>query len=510
MTSPLDRREFLSRSAQVGALAGLGNFAFLENLPPLSAAEVQVQPAVVQLNADIQPLVQLVEETARNRLLETVAERIQAGTSYQQLLAALMLAGVRGIKPRPVGFQFHTVLVVNSAHLATLAASDRDRWLPLFWALDNFKASQVRNQQQNAGWMMGPVDEAHLPAAHQARDRFVQAMENWDEEGADRAVAALVRTAGSSEVIELFWRLGARDFRDIGHKAIFVANGWRTMQTIGWRHAEPVMRSLAFALLQHEGGNPAQRDAEPDRPWRQNLERARRIRANWQRGEVVQSATADVLAALRTANPGDICDRVVTLLNLGIDPASLWDGLFLGAGELLMRQPGIVGVHCVTSTNALHFGFQTTASDETRKMLLLQAAAFLVLFRENMRGRGQMANVQIDSIEPLATQANGAAAIEEIFADVSRDKMTAARKTLGLLRNNAAAAQTLSAAGRRLVFTKGSDSHDYKFSSAALEDYYHATPAWRDRFLASSMFFLRGSGGNDNALVQRTRAALGG
>src|SRR5207249_3164831 len=130
------------------------------------------------------------------------------------------------------------------------------------------------------------VNDAHLPPAAHARQRFMEAMDNWDEEGADRAIAGLVRTAGATEVIELFWRYGARDFRDIGHKAIYAANAWRTLQTIGWRHAEPVMRSLAFAQLEHEGTNPARRDADQDRPWRENLQRVARIRADWQRGRV--------------------------------------------------------------------------------------------------------------------------------------------------------------------------------------------------------------------------------
>jgi hypothetical protein len=507
MSSPLDRREFLGTTAQMGALAGLGDFAFMNKLPPLTLA--QVRPATVQLSAEIEPLVRLIEDTARNRLLETVADRIQAGTTYQDILCALMLAGVRGIKPRPVGFQFHTVLVVNSAHLASIAAQDRDRWLPLFWGLDNFKASQVRNRDQNAGWMMPPVDEASLPPSHQARARFIAAMDNWEEEAADRAIASLVRTASSTEVIELFWRYGARDFRDIGHKAIFAANGWRTLQTIGWRHAEPIMRSMAFALLQHEAGNPATRDDAADRPWRQNVERARRFRTGWQRGRIVESATTDVLAALRSASTADMCERVVGLINLGVDPSSVWDGLFVGAGELLLRQPGIVGVHCVTSTNALHFGYQTTGNEETRKMLLLQAAAFLTMFRTRIES-GMVANLRIDALERIAPTANGAEAIQEIFTEIGRNRTTAAQKTLGLLHANPEAAQTLIAAGRRLVFTKGNDSHDYKFSSAAMEDFYHTTPAWRNRFLATSMGHLRGSGGADNPLVQRTRTALGG
>ena len=63
---------------------------------------------------------------------------------------------------------------------------------------------------------------------------------------------------------------------------------------------------------------------------------------------------------------------------------------------------------------------------------------------------------------------------------------------------------------RRLILLKGKDPHDYKFSVAALEDYYHVSPRWRDRFLAASTLQLRGSGEEDNALVQRIRGAVQG
>ena len=82
------------------------------------------------------------------------------------------------------------------------------------------------------------------------------------------------------------------------------------------------------------------------------------------------------------------------------------------------------------------------------------------------------------------------------------------RKTLAFLQTRRPQSQELWATARRLIFAKGTDSHDYKFSSAVLEDYYHISPAWRDRFLAASMYQLRGSAGPDNALVKRTRDAL--
>ena len=503
MSALRPRRHFLKTTATTGALWAFGDLSFLSRLPAISRTDARLDPKSVRLQAEIEPLVRLLEETPRDQLLEKVAARIKQGLNYRELLAALLLAGVRNIQPRPVGFKFHAVLVVNSAHLASIASPDSERWLPIFWALDYFKESQARDVREG-NWTMAPVNESAVPQAAKARQAFTGAMDNWDEAAADAAVAGLVRTSNAHDLFELFSRYGARDFRDIGHKAIYVANSWRTLQHIGWQPAEPVLRSLAYALLYHEGDNPAKRDAEPDRPWRRNQARAARIRTDWQQGKPSVEASAELLTTLRAGSNDEACDAVIEQLNRGVAPQSIWDALFQGAGELLMRQPGLVALHAVTSTNALHFAYETCESDETRKMLLLQNAAFLTLFRGDPAG-GK--SVKIDLFEPLPLKAQGASAIEEILAEVSNDRMTAARKMLTYLHENPHP-ETLIDAARQLVFVKGRSSHDYKFSSAVLEDYYHVSPAWRDRYLAASSFNLCGSGAPDNDLVKRTRAAL--
>ncbi|MCH1506028.1 hypothetical protein OAN94_03450 [Verrucomicrobiales bacterium] len=48
---------------------------------------------------------------------------------------------------------------------------------------------------------------------------------------------------------------------------------------------------------------------------------------------------------------------------------------------------------------------------------------------------------------------------------------------------------------RRLIFFKATNSHYYKFSSAVLEDFYHVSSGCRNRYLATSIFRLRGSEG---------------
>ncbi len=210
--------------------------------------------------------------------------------------------------------------------------------------------------------------------------------------------------------------------------------------------------------------------------------------------------------ALREGTADTTPDKVVELLNREVAPQAIWDALLVGAGELLVRKPGIVGLHAVTSTNALRYAFDTSTSDDTRRMLLLQNAVFLSMFLDAMGGKDKVPLVKLDELQPISIEAGGPKAVEEIFADVSADKIRAAGKVLRYVETNPP--QQLVDAARLLVFVKGRDAHDYKFSSAVFEDYHNVSPAWRGRYLASSAFQLRGAGEKDNKLVERTRAAL--
>ena len=139
-----------------------------------------------------------------------------------------------------------------------------------------------------------------------------------------------------------------------------------------------------------------------------------------------------MLATLRTATPADAGAQVIAHLNRQVDPISLWDAILVMAGELLMRQPGIVGLHTVTSANALHFAYQTSSNDETRRMLLLQAAAFLCMFRTTMTNRGRLSDARLDTLERAAVPAPVPQAVDEIFADIGRDRMLAGPQDPGL------------------------------------------------------------------------------
>ncbi len=97
-----------------------------------------------------------------------------------------------------------------------------------------------------------------------------------------------------------------------------------------------------------------------------------------------------------------------------------------------MQAPGILSLHAMTFTNAIHYAWHRVRDDELRRLLLLQNAAFLPLFRGDRADKG----IHIDALEPLAPAATGDEAVAEIFAEISKDRLTASRKILGFLKSD--------------------------------------------------------------------------
>lgn len=494
--SAIDRRDFL-KDLGGSVVTGAAAWQALQSLSPLRAADAQVTPGIVQFRPEMEEVVRWIERTPRERILDEAIERLKKGLPYRQLVGGLFLAGIRNIKPRPVGFKFHAVMVISSAHQLALDAPQSDRLLPFFWALDNFKSSQARDVEEG-DWTLAPVKESAVPSPSQARQRFIEAMDRWDDEAADSAVAGLCRSSGAAEVMELLWTYGIRDQQNIGHKAIFTAHAFRTLELIGWEHAEPVLRSLVFGLL--NGGK-----SDSAAPFDHNRTLVGQVRPDWAAGKPDSTATTSLLQTLRQANAKDAAAAVVELLNRGVSASSLWDAILLAGSELLMRKAAIVTLHATTSCNSLFYTFRQSGSDATRLLSLLQAASWITMFRDGARSRdGLPDKPQIDEFAPADSAPKDLAAL---FDGLKQNRVQTAAQTLAYARAGGSSAAFFDAA-RHLIFTKGTDSHDYKFAASAFEDFAHASSNVRPQLLAASVFYLKGSRDADSPLLQKARAAL--
>jgi hypothetical protein len=470
----------------------------------VGADEGPLIPEAVVFSDDLEPLVRAIEQVSPEKALELAVARLKSGTTPRQLLAAIFLAGIRNVNPQPPGFKLHCVFAVQAAHQLSLDVGSEDRLLPLFWALREFKNSQAEDVRQG-DFVLRKV-QGELPAPEHAWQEFDDAMRTWDEPRADRAIVALVRSRGAHEVMEGLWKYGARDYRNIGHKAIFVANALRTLQVIGWRHAEPVLRSVVLGLLDFKDRevNGYRFENQTYLPNRTRIaEHGPRLPGNWTRSGGHRPATLEVLEILRTGEISRAIERSLELLQSGtVGAVAIWDAAHLAAGELMMRQPGIYGIHTVTSLNGLRYAYEMAADHQNRLLLLLQGLGWMGQFGTFM-GQTQpgLGPQQITSVPNVEISVDPTAALNSVFETLAVDPPAAAAQAQAYAARGGNLSGFVSMA-RRLVVRKQSDAHHYKYATAVFEDLGLVSPEWRPQILATSVYYLRGQNSADDSLVQ--------
>ncbi|MGH9657157.1 MAG: hypothetical protein ACRD96_01365 [Bryobacteraceae bacterium] len=471
----------------------------------LRRADAEVTPDIFRFRPEIEPLVTLIENTAREKCAAMAVEQLRRGVSYRQFMAALFLAGVRNVNPRPPGFAMHCVFVIHSAHLLGLEAPADARLLPLFYALDNFKGAQERDARQTGGDYVMRAIAGKLPAPDRAAVEFTAAMEAWDQERAERAVVALARHRAGGEVIDMLWRYGARDYRNIGHKAIYVANAARTLHTIGWQHAEPVLRSVVLALLDFGREQQVNGYALDDQCYNANAKRVNEIAGDVNRPE---GDTVSILDVLRTASPGEACADIAARLAKGsTGAAAVWDAVHLAAAELRMRSRpanAIVSIHAVTAANALHHGWLAAPESRLRLLLLLQAAGWMAQFRHFSSAReNALRDFAITRLEPGAEDSSP----QEILSASLADPDPLAARVVRLARDLPARQSFFSAAVRNIV-TKAEEVHLYKYLAALIEDVPLVRPEWQPHLTAAVVYYTKGSNDPEPVAIKRAREAL--
>jgi hypothetical protein len=448
---------------------------------------------VAKAEGSVAMLVKKLEDSPRERLPGELVRMIRAGLRHEDLLAALLLAASRNVQPYPdVGFKYHAVMMLRSIHSTQQHLPAAERWLPIIWAVDYFKESQTE-EQASSGWHMSP--RATTPAAtpEAARRALSAALDKWDHEAADAAIVDYARSSAQpADIFPLLFSYGARDLRDIGHKAISVSNAHGLMTLFGAGSSpEPILRSTVAALLNSGGEpDPSTHDLVPDRPWRLNRERLSHIPPTWKRGHDDPGARGELRAALYRVSAEESGGVVVELLQRGLAPEAIWQTLFDTAAELLIHEPGILPLHAQTTANALHYAYRVCDNEQTQQLTLLQCAAFIAMFREMAHMRPT--EVDLQALEPLPLASPAADPLEEIFSDLSGEhRPQATRKSLGYLRNGGDAANLIATVRHHLVYG-AREAHDYKFAEAVFDNYAQfPDPAWRSRYLSAGMAYFK-------------------
>jgi hypothetical protein len=490
--------------------------AALAPLGPANADEATVTPDLVRFGPDIEPVVQLIEQTPEDRCAAAMVEQLQKGLPYRHFLAALYLAAIRAARWHGDGIHGydHSAYVVHSAYQLSLDLPAGEQLLPTLYALSSFKGGQKAYPNKKGT----PALTGTLPAAEKAADELHAALQEWDTDRAERAVVALARSRGSAAVLEPLWHYAGRDWGFIGHMAILVANSIRLLETIGWQHAEHVLRYVVQGLA---GWGKEHAEHADVRPYWANLKRiekaAGHLPGDWAEGQGNEGLTKGLLALLRDGKGDEACDLAVKHLTEGKARAgAIWDAVHLAAGELVLsskthaahRPVNSCALHSNTATNALHYAFRASSREDTRLLLTLQAVAWMDLFRKCVvKGNHLVALTDITALTGPQPPDKPDAAVDEILATRTTKPHEAGHLAFAFAHRHHP--ELLLRPARRLLPRKSSgDPHDIKFPVAIFEDLDTVSPRWQPHLLAAAVFSFWGSDLPDNPRMDKLRDAV--
>lgn len=437
------RRNFLGQVA-AGALAATWSPRMV---PPLLPGRVP---------DEIADLVHWMVAVPRADANVQLIDRVKKGLKPEPLLAALLLAGVQEVEPRPLGFKFHCVMELWAVHGVMERLPPAQRILPIVYGLDSFKQSQEA-QARSGAWHLPAVDEKAFPEISKAERELVAAMDAWDLAKADAAATALARAGKRDELVKTIAPRAARSFDSVGHGPIAAANFFRTLDVLGWRHGETVVRSLVNGLLRLDpkAGAPA---AEP--------------------------AKADPATA---------------------EPAA-WPQLTLQASELMARTPGLLAVHATTGVNALEWLARASPTPAEARLCRAQAEAWLPLWRDAFARRTtpRLVDFSLLTKEQAAVEPRAPLAALD---DLGHDRFKAALAVVGGLKEEKARAAFLERA-RSLLVAKGEEAHDWKYFVALEESLAIGGAELAAPLLANGVHYMKDRADADFGPVAEARAAL--
>jgi len=488
--------------------------AFADEKPAAAAATVRFGP-------DLEPIIRLIEDTPQSDCVRVLIERLHAGLPYRRLLAGVFFAGIRRLN------SYHDVYKIQPVHQVSQQLRPEERLLPLFWAVDGFKTRQTE-------WPNPPLTEltGPLPAATEAALDLASALETADLETVERSLVVLARSRGVDQAKELLWLYGCRNGGAGGHGAIAVASCFRALDTIGWEHAEPVLR-IALRDSTSLGGK-----GKADQYFLPNSARADRhakdLPQGWAVGQANEKATLELFGLLRSGQTEPSCQLAMEQLLAGVGAQAIWEAVHLATAELMVREESGWGVasrplHSNTSTGALRHAFRASGVVRTSLLCLLQAVAWAADKTASELRDKSLRNIQITQLRPADLPPDSAEAVAGIFSQVplrhyhwdAQDKKAvleygkradadeACRKVFTLARERPEAIPLYVQAAQSWMCRKSTaDPHEYKFLAAILEVAFWASPAWRPHILAASVHFLHGRQSPDFPAVTQAREAL--
>jgi hypothetical protein len=418
----------MTRHTRRDFLADVGKGMLVSSLGTAIAAELGIPPSFADERTErltfgkMEPLVALLQETATDKLLPELVDRLGRGTTLRDLVSAAALANARTFGGSHYD-GFHAFMALVPAYHMALELPKEHQPLPVLKVL-------YRNSMYIQGCGGREHEKLHQVAADRLSDRDAacrqmrEAMGRHDVEVAERAFASLAENSSENAFNDL---LQFNVENDPGvHEIVLVWRAWETLDFVGRDHAHTLLRqSVRQNIVDTKRPENAPSDPSPSLVMTL-LDRHRLGQKSLGRRAADDSWIEQMISTLLSSNPDQAAEAVAAALAEGFLPEHVGEAIALAANQLVLRQvedwPGVwdrrthgdsSGVHASDAVNAWR-NVARVSSVRNQAASLILAAGYVAnchRWSEDRRWRGHERQPFPTRDQLERVQANEAAAL---------------------------------------------------------------------------------------------------
>lgn len=321
------RREFLADVGRGMLAAGLGaGFATELGL----GTAIGDEPAALTFG-HLEPIVALLQETPKDKLLPILADKLGAGLSLKDLTAAAAFANARTFGGENY-FGFHVFMALMPAYQMAAELPKNQAPLPLLKVL-------YRNAHylQEVGGKKAEVLKPMTPAESATAEQVHQAVNAGEREKAERLLAAVGKSNPADALNAAL--LGVEDTHDV-HTAVMPWRAWTMLDLVGKEHAITMLRQSVRqcakqceSMKNREGELKANRAIVPELLERYHLPKGEAGK------RVADDAFLEKLCeTILTSGQKQAGEAVAAALAEGFVPEQVGEAVSLAANQLVLRQ----------------------------------------------------------------------------------------------------------------------------------------------------------------------------
>jgi hypothetical protein len=354
---PNTRREFF---------ADVGRGMLVATLGPAVAADLGLSKAFADDGTgklsfgDIDPLASLMQDTAPDKLLPILVEKVKSGTDLRTLVTAGALANAREFGGRHYE-GYHTFMALAPAYEMSREMPEDQRALPVLKVLYR-NSTHMHGKGGRKNEELHPVEAIAVPEGKIAGEVVRDAARNNDRKTAEGVFA----TVAKGTPAEAFDQLQYFVHDDVNvHRVVLAWRAWMMLDFTGPEQAHTLLRqSVLFACREHGGKNTSGIQTLMPKLLDDYKLVGRKAGTKAADDKWVEEMSGVVYGGGREK----AAQAVAAALAEGINPTAIAEAICLAANKLLLCDPGrrqadgakyagsvhgdSVGVHASDAANA--------------------------------------------------------------------------------------------------------------------------------------------------------------